>query len=115
MNRNHGLRRAGLAATLIAVSALLASCGKQGVLERPAPLFGAKAKADYEAAKAQDAKDEAQRKAQKGSTVSSSSSPDNAPLTKRDVLDPSQKLTPASSSPIAGAPNPMGAPVSTRP
>lgn len=27
----------------------LAACGKQGELERPAPLFGAKAKAEYEA------------------------------------------------------------------
>jgi hypothetical protein len=37
----------GLAAVLI-----LAGCGRVGVLEQPAPLYGAKAKADYQARKA---------------------------------------------------------------
>ena len=37
-----------IAAGLIAALAL-AACGKQGELDRPAPLFGAKAKAEYEA------------------------------------------------------------------
>lgn len=109
-------RALGGVAALIALSAALAGCGKQGVLERPAPLFGAKAKAQYEAEKAQEAKDDAQRKQRPGGgPVSSSSNPDNAPRTTRDVLDPSQKRTPASVAPILGAPNPLGAPVQAAP
>jgi predicted small lipoprotein YifL len=102
-------------AALIALATALAACGKQGVLERPAPLFGTKARAEYEAEKAQDAKDDAQRAQQRSGTTSSSSNSDNAPRTTRDVLDPGQRLSPASSAPIPGAPNPLGAPVQAAP
>jgi predicted small lipoprotein YifL len=120
MNRNQGLRRAAGAAVLLAACASLAACGKQGSLEQPAPLFGAKAKAAFEARKAQEAKDDAQRATQRTTTPAAPTSSvqtgnDNAPLTTRDVLDPAQRLSPASSAPLAGAPNPMGAPVQTRP
>jgi hypothetical protein len=116
MSRNHGLRGAASAAVLIAAAALLAACGKQGVLEQPAPLFGAKAKAEYEARKAQEARDDAQRAAQRPATPGTTQTGnDNAPLTTRDIRDPAQVLAPASSSPLPGAPNPMGAPVQTRP
>lgn len=47
---------AALAATLA-----LGACGKVGALEQPAPLYGAKAKADYNARK-QDAAEKAQAK-----------------------------------------------------
>jgi len=44
----------GLAATCVA-GALLVACGRVGTLEQPAPLYGAKAKADYQARKAAQA------------------------------------------------------------
>ncbi len=116
MSRNQGLRRGVSAAVLFAAAISLCACGKQGALEQPAPLFGSKAKADYEARKAQEARDDAQRAAQRPSGPDAtpgdvSTGDDNAPRTRRDVLDPAQKLTPASRAPIPGAPNPLGAPV----
>jgi hypothetical protein len=120
MNRSLGLRRAACAAVLIGAAASLGACGKQGVLEQPAPLFGAKAKAEYEARKAQEARDDAQRTDQRSGGTSRAapggqSAGDNAPVTTRDIRDPAQVLSPASSSPIPGAPNPMGSPIQTRP
>ena len=116
MSRNQGLRRAGFAAVLFAGAVALGGCGKQGVLEQPPPLFGARAKAEYEARKAQEAKDEAQRANQRPAAAGTTQTGnDNAPITTRDILDPAQRLSPASSSPLPGAPNPMGSPVQTRP
>ena len=37
-------------ATLLGLCAALAACGRQSELDRPGPLWGAKAKADWEAA-----------------------------------------------------------------
>ncbi|OYX31941.1 MAG: hypothetical protein B7Y99_09415 [Caulobacterales bacterium 32-69-10] len=116
MSRYEGLRRASMAAVLFAAAVSLAACGKQGALEQPAPLFGSRARADYEARKAQEAKDDAQRAAQRpaaSATQSGTTSTGNndAPRTTREVLDPAQRLTPASRAPIPGAPNPLGAPV----
>ena len=45
----------------LAVSLALGACGKVGALEQPAPLYGAKAKADYDARK-QAGADKAQAK-----------------------------------------------------
>jgi predicted small lipoprotein YifL len=126
MSRMDGLRLALLAGAL-AMGATLAGCGKQGVLEQPPPLFGAKAKAAYDAQRAQEAQDDAQRAARnQGSgggapTVNGQAQgpggtgPDNAPITTRDIQDPSQKLNPASTAPIGGAPPPLSSPPSTRP
>lgn len=119
MSRHLGLKRAIGAAAAFAAAATLAGCGKQGVLEQPAPLFGAQAKAEYEARKAQEAKDDAQRAAQRPSSTSAPQGDvltgnDNAPRTTREVLDPAQRLTPASRSPIPGAPDRLGAPVDPR-
>ncbi|MEO6340498.1 MAG: hypothetical protein ABIO39_10700 [Caulobacteraceae bacterium] len=96
---------------------LLAGCGKQGVLEQPPPLFGSKAKARYEESRQQAEAAAAARAAQApvGSAEKAAAEQDNAPLTKRDIQDPAQKLTPLSRAPIPGAPNPFGAPVSTTP
>jgi predicted small lipoprotein YifL len=49
-------------AAVLTLGAALAGCGKQGDLERPAPLWGAKAKAEYEAQQRQAA--EARNQAQ---------------------------------------------------
>jgi predicted small lipoprotein YifL len=126
MSRTDGLRLALLAGA-VAVAATLAGCGKQGVLEQPPPLFGAKAKADYEARKAEQDRDDAQRAARTAGTGGGTptvngqqqgpggTGSDNAPITTRDIQDPSQKLNPASTAPIAGAPAPLSSPPSTRP
>lgn len=116
MSRHQAIRLALLAATL-GVACGLAGCGKQGVLKQPPPLFGSRAKAAYEAQKAQEARDDAQRSAEEARSgqASDQSAGDNAPRTKRDVLDPAQKLTPASKDPVAGANNLGGPPVQTEP
>lgn len=48
-------------AALLAASLALSGCGKVGELERPAPMWGAKAKADYEAQKKAEAAAKAER------------------------------------------------------
>ena len=63
-------------AALVLAGVGLSGCGKTGELERPAPLFGEKAKADYDAQKrAQAARRAAEADARKDSTVST---PDDA-------------------------------------
>ena len=115
MSRNQALRLALLAAAFAGAGAL-AGCGKQGVLKQPPPLFGARAKADYDAQKAQEARDEEQRSAVEArSGQADQSAGDNAPRTRRDVQDPAQKLTPASRDPVAGASNLGGPPVQAQP
>jgi hypothetical protein len=110
------MSRIGLTLAL-AAAALLSGCGKQGVLEQPPPLFGSKAKAQYEASRQQAEAAAAARAAQAptGSAEAAAAEQDNAPITKRDIQDPAQKLTPLSRAPVVGAPNPFGAPVSTTP
>jgi hypothetical protein len=60
---------------------LLAGCGKTGLLEQPAPMFGAQAKADYAAQKRADADAKARaaaaKKAQQGGSIVDD--PDNQP------------------------------------
>ena len=113
MSRNQGLRCV-LLAVAFAGAAALAGCGKQGVLEQPPPLFGAHAKAEYQARKAQEARDDAQR-ATVVQSPDDQSAGDNAPRTKRDVKDPAQILTPASQTPVVGSPPGRGAPVQAAP
>ena len=117
----------------LALAAATAACGRQGALARPAPLFGEQAKADYQADQAATARAatrrDAARRAARGTapatntrssgdastTDASSVDPSNAPPTTRDVQDPAQRLEPLSSSPAAGAPDPLGPPVSVTP
>lgn len=113
-------RRPLTALTVLVLSGLaLAGCGKQGSLQRPAPLFGAKAKAQYEAeqtlAAQRAAEADAQRRAaEQGQEVDQPT--DNAPPTTRDIKDPAQSRAPASVAPVPGSGNnPFGAPVSVRP
>ena len=108
MSRN----RKTLALIGFAALVALSACGKQGALDRPAPLFGSRARAEYEAERAQEANDDAQRRTQ-GATAADPET--NRTNSKREVLDPNQKLSPASVAPPPGAPNPFGAPVSTTP
>ena len=112
----HRFAQLGLLAVL-AGAALLSGCGKQGVLEQPPPLFGSRARAEYQASKAAEAAAAEKRAAAQNASGSAEQTPaeEDSPPTKRSIQDPAQKLTPASRAPIAGAPNPFGAPVSTTP
>jgi hypothetical protein len=112
--RLHQSRRlAALTGISLLAAAALAGCGKQGVLDRPAPLFGERARAEYEAQRAQDARDDAQRAAQRAGEGQLPAG--NAPPSSREIRDPNQRLEPASSAPLPGAPNPFGGPVSAVP
>jgi predicted small lipoprotein YifL len=118
----HDARLTALAFVLAGLS--LTGCGKAGPLQQPPPMFGDRAKADYEARRAADAaakaeKQERQKAPVNGNAVADQPDPppatDNAPRTKRDIQDPNQRLTPLAATPVDGSPNLMGAPVSTRP
>jgi predicted small lipoprotein YifL len=109
---SHKMRRKTLTVLGFVSLAALSACGKQGALERPAPLFGSRARAEYEAERAQEARDDAQRRTQ-GATANEPET--NRTNSNRDVLDPNQRLSPASADPLPGTPNPFGAPVSTTP
>ena len=109
-----------IAAALLGLT--LSACGKLGPLDQPAPMFGDRARADYEAKKAADVAAKADKQAQtraptRSNAIADQPDPeiDNAPKTKRDIVDPNQRLTPLSATPVDGSPNLMGAPVSTRP
>lgn len=82
---------------LIALASLaalaLAGCGKRGPLEQPPPLWGEKAKADYEAQQAAKAKAEAD-KAEKAPPTA------YAPL----PVDPAQRNTTIRQAPVEGGP-----------
>jgi predicted small lipoprotein YifL len=110
----------------LAVVSLL-GCGKIGPLEQPAPLFGARAKAQY-AADQQQAQAAAQQSSAPRDTTGSAerqvdSEPasnamglensmdnqiDDAPRTTRDVKDPDTEMTTPRDSPVPGEPNPGG-------
>lgn len=92
---------------LVAVSALLAGCGRQGDLERPAPLFGSQ-----EAYKEYKAKKEAGENTDPGAVVPNRA-PDNAGDDTNVVIPPAGDSTttplPQRTAPIPGAqPDPFG-------
>ncbi len=74
---------------LTAAGSSLASCGRRaGTLEQPAPLWGARAKAEYEA----------QREAREGPEKTS-------PASRERPMDPAQAHRSISSQPLEGGPN----------
>ena len=74
----------------------LSACGKQGELDRPAPLFDAKAKAEYEAQR--------RAAARAGAGPQSSTSQTNGDYSQRaDGGSKDPALTPMRSNPIPGA------------
>ena len=76
-------------AALFFSSVALSGCGKVGELEQPAPLFGAKAKADYEAKKRAEA--DAKAKAKKDNsepTTPNVPDPNHPPLTQAPYATP---------------------------
>jgi hypothetical protein len=77
----------------------LASCGKQATLQRPAPLWGARAKADYAA----------QKRAQAENATNAAEA--NKPIGPQSpALRPYTDPAPISEVPIPGAPTSPGAP-----
>ncbi len=84
------------------IALALAACGKVGELEQPAPLWGAKAKADYQAKKAAEKAAQAEKKDQ------------GEPEVLPDVpYDPNADPAPQRGLPIPGAlpaPNDPGPP-----
>jgi hypothetical protein len=123
---NPRLRRLAVGAIgLLALSVV--GCGKIGPLEQPAPLFGARAKAQYQADKqtAQAAREQgaaprdttgsAERQVDNepasnstGLENSTDNQVDDAPRTTRDVKDPDTEMTTPRDSPVPGEPNPGG-------
>ena len=74
---------------LIFTAAALAGCGKTGTLEQPAPLFGEKAKADYDAKKRKEAAERARAaEARKDSTVVTPDDATARPLTQAPYAAP---------------------------
>lgn len=87
----------------LCVALLLAGCGKVGTLDQPAPLYGAKAKAEYQARKAAEAAAKAADK--------DDGDPEVLPDVKYDPnADPSsQRYLPIpGTNPVPNAPGPPG-------
>jgi hypothetical protein len=95
-------------ALLLASTAAVAGCGKTGSLDRPAPLFGSKARADYDAKRATDAaaraREAAARRNQQGTPLDPTSQvPTQAPYApslpgRTDPLGPSPQTPGAGSN-----------------
>ena len=84
---------------VLGAAAGLSACGKTGLLDQPAPLFGAKSKADYEAQQKTQAEQRAAKKAEPQPDVD----PNGQPLTQAPYAAP----IPGVSSPFT--PGPQGA------
>jgi hypothetical protein len=93
------MRSVVMALAGLSVVVAIASCGKQAELQRPAPMWGAKAKADYSAEKRAQA-DNATNAAEANRVIG----PQSPAL--RPYTDPG----PPSEVPIPGAPTNPGAP-----
>jgi hypothetical protein len=87
------VRRATLAAVLTGAAGLaLAACGRVGPLDQPAPLYGAKAKADYQAKKEAQA---AAAKASKDQDEPESLAPDTPGLGSPNAMPDNLRTSPA--------------------
>jgi hypothetical protein len=76
-------------AVLFVASIGLAGCGKLGDLEQPAPMFGDRAKADYEAQhRAADAARARERAAQQPAPEDNAPDPNGLPLTQAPTAPP---------------------------
>lgn len=103
---------------ILALGALaLGACGKVGSLDQPAPLFGEKAKARYEAQKAADAAAKA-HKNDKGEPQALPADPNQdlatAPGTQRAHPIEGQRPDPFAAPPRGALPDPMSQPEGPR-
>ena len=85
----------------LVTAAGLSACGRRGDLEQPAPLFGSRAKAEYEAQ---------QRAGQQETTRREGENEDaRAPVPDpSDRLEPARRNVPATREPIDGSSDPVG-------
>ena len=101
-------------AALFASGVALAGCGKLGSLDQPAPMFGAKAKADYDAKKRAEADAQAKAKKRDNSEPDRPNPPDpnNPPLTQAPYATaiPGASTSPFGSGIQGSLPNPGTAP-----
>ena len=97
-----------LMAVLLAGAPLLSACGKTGQLEQPAPLFGEKAKADYDAKKRQEAEEKAaQERARRANNVPAPDDTTAQPLTQAPYATPLPGVNdPFGHPPQGSMPNP---------
>ena len=103
---------------VLAAAALLAAplgaCGKQGDLERPAPLWGARAKAEYEAQKRAQA--DVKTKEAQGNQIETlpdegpGSNPFTNPAPPRTVPIPGQQQSPTMQGQPGALPDPYARP-----
>jgi hypothetical protein len=99
------MMRASLLALGVA-ALVLAACGRVGPLDQPAPMYGAKAKADYKAKKAQ----EAAAKAPEGDEKPEPLAPDTPGLDSPGSAPKNLRANPAPGMPaLPNAPAPPGA------
>ena len=116
-------RTVALAAAVILTAAATGACGKVGALEAPgstaatSPVPAAIAAPPASVRRGADPLPAGLTTsgAVRSSDPNATNKDENAPITKRDIQDPNQKLSPLSVQPVDGAPNPFGSPVSTRP
>ena len=111
------IKRSALLGVVVVIgAAALSGCGKIGVLEQPAPLFGERAREDYLAKeRARTAQDPNAARPPVPAADQPDPNADNAPRTARDVKDPGQQNVPASQQPIEGVPDLLGPTPSMKP
>ncbi len=85
------MNRSLLILAAAAATVTLAGCGKQGPLERPAPMWGAAAKARYDAEKS-----------------SSEANQPSAPKSTREQMDPATANRPVGETQLPGINAPFG-------
>jgi hypothetical protein len=92
----------------VAMAALaLGACGKQGTLDRPAPLFG-KARAEYEAQKAAAARANGRSKADESATSQTNGDYTYNDGSKDPALQPLRSAPPPGAGPTPFDTNPIG-------
>jgi hypothetical protein len=111
------IKRSVLVGVAVVIGAgALSGCGKIGVLQQPAPLFGERAREDYLAKeRARTAQDPNATPAPTPAADQPDPNADNAPRTARDVKDPGEQNVPASQQPIDGVPDLLGPTPSMKP
>ena len=105
--------RASLLALGVAALAL-AACGRVGPLDQPAPLYGAKAKADYRAKKAAEAAAKSEKDQDKPEPLAPDTpgldSPSAPVPTLRENPAPGARQLPNAAPPPAALPDPFNRP-----
>jgi hypothetical protein len=109
MNPHRIATRVALGLVVAGACALgLAACGGTGPLAQPPPLFGAQARADYDAQKAaaaRAAREQHQNAAQSNAIADQEDNTvaDDQPKSTRDIPDPNQLMTNPRTAPVPGS------------